>query len=1110
MSNRPLKIISCLALILLLLSPLYASAQTKLLRFPDIHGDNIVFCYAGDLWLALSAGGDAVRLTAHPGLELFPKFSPDGKWIAFTGQYDGDEQVYVIPVKGGVPKQLTYYPARGPLPPRWGYDNQVYGWTTDGTAVLFRSMRDGFDLTDTRLYTVSVDGGLPKALPMPVSGGGDLSPDGKKAVYSPLVRDFRTWKRYQGGWAQDLYIFDLKSHHAEQITDHPRSDRDPMWIDDKIYFASDRDGKLNLYAYDTSTKETRQITKRDTWDVRWPSADHLGQIVYELNGELNVLDTKSGSSEAVSIFVPNDGVAMRPSRVSASRLVEHWGLSPKGKRAVFSARGDIFSAPIEKGPTRNLTKSSDAHDKWPSWSPDGKKIAFISDKDGEEEIYLVNQDGSGEIEQLTDGGIGMRYSPRWSPDGKRIAFSDKNGKLYMLTVEGKKLDVVARDVTGRLRDYTWSPNGGHLAFSLTDENGFRAIHIWSVSDNKAHRVTGEMFHEFNPAWDPEGNYLYYMSDREFAPQVGSFEWNYVVDRETGIFVLALRKDVKHPFPPESDEVSLEEEEKDKNKDDKKDKDKKDKDKKKNGDKDKEKEKKKEHIKIDFEGLADRVTRVPVSSENLGGLSVIKGHLIYVSGPAFYYGRQSDQQASLKIFEMKERKETTLVENARGYTLSHDGSKILVRQESNYKLYDAKPKAKDPKTVSTNSLQVDRIPVEEWEQIFDEVWRRFRDFFYVENMHGYDWDALGKQYRPLLKHVAHRSDLNYVLGEMAAELCTSHSYISGGDWETPDRPSAALPGARFELDTKAGRYKITKIFAGQNDEDRYRSPLTEIGIDVNVGDYILAIDGEELTADTNPYRLLLHKAGRPVELMVNSKPALKDSRKITYQPITSDRNLIYLNWVAKNREYVAAKTDGRVGYLHVPDMGSSGIREFIKWFYGQIRKEGLIIDVRGNGGGNVSQMLIERLRRELLSVDYSRNSELPSPYPGTLYLGHLVCLLSETSASDGDIFPAMFKEAGLGPLIGKRSWGGVIGISGHGMLIDGGSVYVPEYGFVSSNGKWDIENYGVDPDIEVENDPKSVIEGRDPQLDRGIEEVMKMIRENPKQFPPKPADPVRTQ
>ncbi|UCH84638.1 MAG: PDZ domain-containing protein, partial [Candidatus Latescibacterota bacterium] len=492
-----------------------------------------------------------------------------------------------------------------------------------------------------------------------------------------------------------------------------------------------------------------------------------------------------------------------------------------------------------------------------------------------------------------------------------------------------------------------------------------------------------------------------------------------------------------------------------------------------------------------------------------GLAAIEGNIIYVRGRAFYYGRQSDVEPEIKIFKMEDREENTLAKNAGGYALSNDGKKLLTRSNGAFKLYDAKAKPGDPKTVSTKGLVVDRVPAEEWAVIFDEVWRRFRDFFYVENMHGYDWDAIGDRYRPLLEHVAHRADLNYVLGEMVAELNTSHSYIQGGDYETPDRPQVALMGARLELDKQANRYKITKIFQGQNEEDRYRSPLTAIGVDINEGDYILAIDGEELTGDMNPYEKLRYKADRPVELTVNSAATDKDSRKVTYEPITGERGLLYLGWVNQNREYVDEQTGGRVGYLHVPDMGSDGIREFIKWFYGQIRKEGLIIDVRGNGGGNVSQMLIERLRRELLSLDYSRNSEYMSPYPATVFHGHLVCLLSETSASDGDIFPAMFRKAGLGPLIGKRSWGGVIGISGRGPLIDGGSVYVPEFGFVSTDGEWDIENWGVEPDIVVENDPKSVIEGRDPQLDRGIQEVMSMIETEPKKIPKRPPDPVRT-
>jgi len=1081
-------------------------AQTKLLRFPDIHGDKVAFCYAGDIWLAPTAGGTATRLTAHPGQELFPKFSPDGRWVAFTGQYDGDEQVYVVPAGGGVPRQLTYYPARGPLAPRWGYDNQVYDWALDGSAVLFRSMRYGHDLTDTKLFLVSVDGGLPRALPMPESGAGDLSPDGRFVVYSPLVRDFRTWKRYEGGWAQELYIFDLETFDIERVTDHPRADRDPMWIGDKIYFSSDRDGTLNLYVFDTGTKQTEQLTQSGTWDVRWPSDDGVGRIVFELNGELQIYGIGEGQLQPISITVPNDGVAMRPSRISAANRIEDFELSPKGERALFVARGDVFTAPIEKGPTRNLTRTSGAHDKWARWSPDGTRIAFISDLDGEDELYIVAQDGSEEPVQLTDGGQAMRYAPEWSPDGKRLAFADKDGRLYVVETDAKPQTLIADERRGQVRDYVWSPNGGHLAFSLSDPSEYRSIYIWSVSDGEAQRVTGELFSEFGPAWGPKGDYLFYLSDRAFAPQVGSIEWNYVVDRETGIFAIALRKDVPHLFPPESDEVTMDEEDGEENDGDAKaSKKKKDED---DADEADERELK-EYIVIDFESLADRTLRVPVEADNYGGLSATDEYLLFYRSPPFYYGRQPDFKTELKIFSFENREATTLVGDISGYAVSMDGSKVLVEQDAKYKLYDVKAEADDPKVVSTQGLQVDRVPADEWREVFDEVWRRYRDFFYVENMHGYDWKALGEQYRPWLAHVAHRSDLNYVIGEMIAELNVGHAYISGGDYEIPDRPRVALPGARLELDEAAQRYRIVKIFHGQNEEPRYRAPLTEVGVEVDEGDYVLAIDGEELTARINPYRLLRHKADRPVEFSVNAEPTVDGARSVRFNPVSGETSLIYLDKVTSNREKVAAMTDGRVGYLHLPDMGSQGIQEFVKYYYGQIRKEGLVIDVRGNGGGNVSQMVLERLSREILGTRFERTSNWPRTYPYSVFYGHMACILDEDSASDGDIFPYRFRNAGLGPLIGKRSWGGVTGIGYRGPLIDGGDVRVPEVGTNDLEGNWIIEGIGVEPDIEVENDPKSVLEGRDPQLERAVEEVLKQMRDDPRRLPERPAPPVKT-
>ena len=1105
------------------------SAQTKLLRFPDVYADKVAFTYGGDIWTASANGGSATRLTSHPGVEVFAKFSPDGNWIAFTGQYDGDEQVYVMPATGGVPKQLTFYPAKGPFTPRWGYDNQVYDWTDDGKKIIFRSHRDNWNLNETRLYTVPVEGGNAEPLPMPESGAGDFSPDGTKIVYSPRARDFRPEKRYGGGQASQLYIFDIATNDAKLITpESPRASREPMWIGDSIYYVSDRDGHFNLYAYEAKGgKPAQQLTTNKTYDVRWASSDRKSRIVYELNGELQIFDTKSKKSAPISINVPTDGVAMRPSRIPVANFIADISLSPRGERVLFGARGEIFSAPVEKGTTRNLTNSSGVHDKFPRWSPDGSRVAYISDKSGEEEIWIAPQDGSKPAEQITRGGKAMRYTPEWSPDGKYIAFSDKDGKVYVLTLATKQFVQIADSPIGQVQNYVWSPRGNHLAFSMPEENGLSSIYIWSEADGKTKKVTDSLYDESNPAWDPNGNYLYYLSVREFAPQISNIEFNYAGNRNTMVYAMALRKDVKHPFPNESDEVTI----------------------------DKTEEPKlaptatptpgltptptppnqsvsttaspagnpsptptprssvpnpNAGLTIDFDGLQNRVARVPIAADNIGNLSANKNFLFYTTGSAFYYGRGGDRQPTLKMFSLKDRRETVLTEGAFGYSLSDDGSKILYPQGGSFILIDASPLGlQNKKTVSTAGLQYDRVPAEEWNQIFNEVWRRYRDFFYVENMHGYDWEALREQYRPLLQYVSHRSDLNYVIAEMVAELVVQHAYIEGGDFQNPPRARVALPGARFALDASAGRYKISKIFGGQNEEDIYRSPLTEIGVDAKVGDYVLAINGEELTKNVDPYQLLRNKADNPVQLTLNSRPSFDGARTVSYRPITNEGDLIYLDWITKNRQKVEQLSGGRLGYVHIPDMGANGIREFIKYYYGQTKKEALVVDVRANGGGNVSRMIIERLRRELLAMQYVRTSEVPNTYPDGVFIGPMICLMNENSASDGDIFPAMFREAKLGTLIGKRSWGGVVGITNRGSLIDGGSVSVPEFGFTNSKGEYIIEGYGVDPDIVVDNDPKSVIDGRDPQLERGIAELMNQLKNKSFKLPPRPPAPVKT-
>ena len=1077
-----------------------AQAQTKLLRFPDIHGNQLVFTYGGDLWTASTAGGTATRLTAHPGLEVFAKFSPDGKWIAFTGQYDGDEQVYVIPSTGGEPRQLTWYPARGPMAPRWGYDNQVYGWTNDGKRVIFRSMRDGWFNGFSRLYTVSMDGGPSEPLPMPYSGAGSFSSAGNKIVYSPQARDFRTEKRYGGGQANQLYIFDVETHEAKKISEGERASRDPMWIGNTIYYDTDRDGHFNLYGYEVPTGKTTQLTFIKTFDLRWPSTDRESRIVYELDGELQIFDTKTRKSTPVSITVPTDGLARRPSRVNAGNLIEMFDLSPKGERALFSARGDIFTVPIEKGPVRNLTNSTGVHDKWPMWSPDGSQIAYVSDKTGEEEIWVVPQDGSGPAEQLSSGGKAMRYRPEWSPDGKSIAFSDKDGRLFVLTVADHKLKEIAHDTEGGIGDYTWSPRSNFLAFSMNSKNGFASIYIASP-DGQLRHITSEYFNSREPVWDPDGNYLYFLADHEFAPLISNRDFDYAATRETEIYAMALRKDVKHPFPPESDEVTVTKEEakkEDAGKEAPKD-----------AKKDEKKDEKPKDLVIDFDGIASRVARVPVEAGNYSNLLAKAGHLIYGVNPSFYYGRQADTKSSVRIFALKDRKETTLAEDTFGFVLSKDGSKLMIRQASGFSLMDATPTgAAGKKTVATTGMFVDRVPSEEWTEVFNEVWRRYRDFFYAPNMHGYDWEAVRKQYEPLLQYVSHRTDLNYVISEMISELTVQHAYIEGGDYQIPPRPRVALPGARFELDKNSNRFRISKIFEGQNEEDAYRSPLTEIGVDVKVGDYVLAINGHDLTGKDDPYHLLRNAADSPVTWKVNSTPSLEGARTITYRPITDESKLVYLDWVNRNRRMVDEMSGGRIGYLHVPDMGADGISEFIKWYYPLVRKDGLIIDDRANGGGNVSRMLIERLSKRILGAQIGRTVEEPQFYPDGAFAGPMATLLDGNSASDGDIFPAMFRAAGLGPLIGKRSWGGVVGINDHGQLIDGGHVFVPEFGFTNAKGEWIIEGHGVDPDIEVDNDPASVIQGKDPQLERAVAEVMKKLKDNPPKLPTRPADPVK--
>jgi tricorn protease len=1057
---------------------------TRMLRYPDLHGNQLVFSYAGDLWLApLDDSAPARRLTSHPGLELYPRFSPDGSQIAFTGQYRGDEQVYVIDTAGGAPRQLTFYPTAGPLPARWGTDHQVYGWSADGRQVLFRSARHA--ALDTRLFQVPAEGGLPSPLPMPRAGSGDFSPDGKQLLYSPLFRDFRTWKRYQGGWAQNLYIFDLAANSARQVTDHIRTERDPVWLERGIHFVSDRDGVLNLYALQDDGS-WRQVTNEDTWDIKWASGDGRSRIVYEVAGSIGLYDADSGDSRRLTVRVPDDQVRRSARRIEVKAQVEDFGVSPGGERLLVTARGDVFTVPVEHGVTRNLTQRGDAHDREAAWSPDGKQVAFVSDRSGEEQLYVVSHDG-GEARALTSGGATRLYRPQWAPDGSAIAFYDHSGKVRVVNLDGRET-VAYASAYGAVTDYQWAPDSQWLAFTVRSEGGAAAIRLWSRDGGRVLEASDGRFNAYAPAFGADGKHLYFLSDREFAPQIGSFEWNYVADRETGIYALALNAESGNPFAPRNDEAGDA-----KNTGDKKDD--------KNGKKD---EEEKVTVVVEAQGLANRLIRVPVEADNYLAVYPQKDRLLYLAGAPFYYGREPDRKPSLHSFDFKTRETAEVAADVQGLALSRDGKFAMVRRNGDFHRVELKD-PKEPKQVGLDNLVVHRAPAAEWPAIFDEVWRRFRDYFYVRNMHGYDWQALRERYRPLVADVSTREDLNTLIGEMIAELNVGHAYVQGGDLQAGARPAAALLGARFEADERAGRYRIAHIYAGHNAEPKYRSPLTEVGVDVKVGDYLLAIDGRELTLADNPYELLSGRGQQPVELSVNDRARAEGARRVLVEPIPSESDLAYLEWVHGNYDYVSGKTGGRVGYLHIPDMGPSGIYEFIKWFYPQMRKEGLVVDVRANGGGNVSQMILRRLMQRPLGYSYQAHSDWTESYPQTAFDGPMAALISETSASDGDIFPYFFRAAGLGPLIGKRSWGGVVGITNRGALLDGGQVFVPEFGMGGPDGDWIIEGEGVAPDIEVDNDPAGT---GDAQLDRAIAEVLRRLEARRPVYPAKPAEPVK--
>jgi tricorn protease len=1070
-----------------LLAPTVAQAQdeARLLRFPAIHGNQLVFTYAGNLYTVDAVGGIARKLTNHEGFELFARFSPDGKQIAFTGQYDGNTEVYLMPAEGGSPKRLTFTATLGrdDVSDRMGPNNIVMTWK-DNDTIVFRSRAIEWNDFIGQLFTVSAKGGLHQQMPLPRGGFCSFSPDGKKLAYNRVFREFRTWKRYRGGMADDIWVYDFDTKKTENITDNPAADVFPMWApNNKIYFLSDRDKneRFNLYSYDTTTKKTEQLTKFKDFDCKYPSLGDKA-IVFENAGYIYRFDLATEKAVKVPIRILEDLVGGRSVEKDVSKNIESYEISPDGKRALFSARGRLFTVPAKDGPTRDLTGKTGVHDRSPKWSPDGKWMAYISDASGEDEIWITPQDGSGAAQQITSAGPPYKYQLRWSPDSKKVLWADKQLRLFYVDIDTKKVTQAAKATVFEIRQYSWSPDSKWISYAQPEPSGLHTIYLYSLERDKGYAVTDGWFDSTAPAFSGDGKYLFFVSQRDFNPIIGGVEFNYVYTDMSRIYCVTLAKTTPSPFAPKSDEVdSVKKTDKDAKKD------------------------AAVVLTVDTDGIQDRILQLPIAAANYSNLQSV--------GSALWYIRNSrkDTGPVFLTFDLATAKETQL-SNIAGYEVSSNGQKVIVLKDPKDAAYAILDLPKAAFTFAGNlSLSDMKIKLDrhaEWKQIFYESWRQMRDYFYAPNLHGVDWKAIRDRYAQLLPHVNHRADLTYVIGEMIAELNCSHTYVGGGDLPKLNRIQTGLLGAQLRQDDKTKYYQITKILKGSNWDKTLRSPLAELGLNVKVGDWILAVNGQPTNEMINIFEALVGTAGKQVRLKVNAEPVEKGSREITIVPIADEHPLYYHNWVQDNIKYVEGKTKGQVGYLHVPDMQTDGLNEFAKHFYPQLRKQALIIDVRGNGGGNVSPMLIERLRREIVMIDISRDT-VPRPNPADLLNGPKVCLLNEFSASDGDLFPYRFRHYKLGKLIGKRSWGGIVGIRGTLPFVDGGSLNKPEFSRYSLDGKtWIIENHGVDPDIVLDNDPAKEFAGIDEQLDRAIEVIVEELRNNPRALPDQPPYPKR--
>ncbi len=1062
-------------IVLLLLTPcfLQATEEARLLRFPATNGKDLVFTYAGDLYTVPLTGGEARKLTSHVGFELFAHFSLDGKTLAFTGQYDGNTEVFTMPSGGGVPKRLTYTAtlSRDDVSDRMGPNNIVMTWTPDGKSIIYRSRKQAFGFS-AHLFSVPVEGGLSVQLPLPEGGFCSYSPDGQQLAYNRVFREFRTWKYYKGGMADDIWVRDLSAGTTVNITNNDAQDIVPMWIGEEIFFISDRDRTMNLFAYNQKTKQTEKVTDFTDFDIKFPTA-FGNDIVFENGGYIYRFNAVTRKTEKVNIQLADDMNYARSEWKEVSKNISSAALSPNGERLVLTARGDVYNVPSNEGVTRCLTATSGVHERGAEWSADGKYIAYISDKTGETELYMQSPNGS-DIIQLTSNNDTYILGFTISPDSKKIVYVDRKNRIRIVDVDTKQVTEVVRNKSDHVRMPAWSPDSQWLSYELTATNDMNVVYLYNINTRQQTPVTDKWYDSGRPVFSTDGKYLFFTSSRDFNPTYGRNEWNFVYTNMSRVYMAILSEDTPSPLAVKDDMVTVDvtktttpSEKKDAPK------------------------ATATNIKIDLDGLAQRIIGLPIASGEY--------NVVYANNDKVYYSARRNP----KMFDLKAQKEIDLGEGF-SMTFSPNGKKMLARKGNALYIVEAPTsKVNLDKSVDLSEMKTFVNYHEEWSQIFDESWRAMRDGFYVQNMHGVDWPAMREKYAALLPYVNHRADLTYIIGEMIGELNCGHAYVNSGEMPRPERLKTGLLGAQISRDA-SGYFRIDSILPGANWSEDLISPLQEVGVNARKGEYILAIDGKSTQEVADLYSLLVDKADKRVEITLNSQPARNGARRVIIKPIADETGLYYYAWVQNNIRKVNKATNGRVGYVHVPDMGVSGLNEFAKYFYSQLDKEALIIDDRSNGGGNVSPMLLERLARVPYRATMWRTSDTIGTVPEQTLVGPKVVLIDKYSMSDGDLFPYGFRKLGLGKLIGMRSWGGIVGISGSLPYIDGADLRVPFFTSYSvDEGKWIIEGHGVDPDIVIDNDPVKEWKGEDEQLNRAIEEMMKELA-NRQPIPPVPA------